>query len=573
MPLTLREAMTLVEPLRQSRVVGGEGGLDNVVQSVNVMEVPDILEWVHPGELLVTTMYPLRDDAAAIEALVPRLADKGLAGLAVTPSGYMDEFPPAMVRAANERSFPLIELPQRVSFIDIIQPITSEILRLQARELIQSVEIHRQFIDLVLSGGTYRDIAQGIAQRVHRPVTIVDRFRRVLGEGFLMGETSAHKPFLRDEAGGDRYLNDLYRPRALAPMEGSEAVLRVVEGPAGSVEHVACPVLVGPMTLGEIIVWGPWADPPSSMDLIVVQHGTTVAALKMMEARSIAEAEERFRNEILEGLLSLSPDERGRAIQQSNDLGNRLAPPYAVVLVGPDRLRGTTLTKVESIEKRNLDSSLHLSERYIRILQPAASFWYQGPRLVVFLPLPRPARAESRARLVQELQTVCDRIRAENAPYTVSMGVSPGVFDLDDFRSAYECARQSLQIGSAQEAGGTGRVTHYEDLGLFRVVSVAENPAGVERFCLDAIGPLLAYDRENDANLAVTLRSFLEHNQNSAKTAKLLFVHYNTLRYRIDRAKEILGDFSENPQQRLEIELALQLYPLIGRFPPAERPR
>jgi len=573
MPLTLREAMTLVEPLRQSRVVGGEGGLDNVVQSVNVMEVPDILEWVHPGELLVTTMYPLRDDAAAIEALVPRLADKGLAGLAVTPSGYMDEFPPAMVRAANERAFPLIELPQRVSFIDIIQPITSEILRLQARELIQSVEIHRQFIDLVLSGGTYRDIAQGIAQRVHRPVTIVDRFRRVLGEGFLMGETSAHKPFLRDEAGGDRYLNDLYRPRALAPMEGSEAVLRVVEGPAGSVEHVACPVLVGPMTLGEIIVWGPWADPPSSMDLIVVQHGTTVAALKMMEARSIAEAEERFRNEILEGLLSSSPDERGRAIQQSNDLGNRLAPPYAVVLVGPDRLRGTTLTKVESIEKRNLDSSLHLSERYIRILQPAASFWYQGPRLVVFLPLPRPARAESRARLVQELQTVCDRIRAENAPYTVSMGVSPGVFDLDDFRSAYECARQSLQIGSAQEAGGTGRVTHYEDLGLFRVVSVAENPAGVERFCLDAIGPLLAYDRENDANLAVTLRSFLEHNQNSAKTAKLLFVHYNTLRYRIDRAKEILGDFSENPQQRLEIELALQLYPLIGRFPPAERPR
>ena len=565
--------MTLVEPLRQARVVAGEGGLDNVVHSVNVMEVPDILEWVHPGELLVTTMYPLRDDAAAIEALVPRLADKGLAGLAVTPSGYMDEFPPAMVRAANERAFPLIELPQRVSFIDIIQPITSEILRLQARELIQSVEIHRQFIDLVLSGGTYRDIAQGIAQRVHRPVTIVDRFRRVLGEGFLMGETSAHKPFLRDEAGGDRYLNDLYRPRALAPMEGSEAVLRVVEGPAGSVEHVACPVLVGPMTLGEIIVWGPWADPPSSMDLIVVQHGTTVAALKMMEARSIAEAEERFRNEILEGLLSSSPDERGRAIQQSNDLGNRLAPPYAVVLVGPDRLRGTTLTKVESIEKRNLDSSLHLSERYIRILQPAASFWYQGPRLVVFLPLPRPARAESRARLVQELQTVCDRIRAENAPYTVSIGVSPGVFDLDDFRSAYECARQSLQIGSAQEAGGTGRVTHYEDLGLFRVVSVAENPAGVERFCLDAIGPLLAYDRENDANLAVTLRSFLEHNQNSAKTAKLLFVHYNTLRYRIDRAKEILGDFSENPQQRLEIELALQLYPLIGRFPPAERPR
>ena len=67
MPLTLRQAMTFVEPLRKSKVLAGERGLDNPVQSVNVMEVPDILEWVRPGELLVTTMYPLRDDAAAIE--------------------------------------------------------------------------------------------------------------------------------------------------------------------------------------------------------------------------------------------------------------------------------------------------------------------------------------------------------------------------------------------------------------------------------------------------------------------------------------------------------------------------
>ncbi len=79
MPLTLREAMKLVEPLKKSKVLAGDQGLDNAVQSVNVMEVPDILEWVRPGELLVTTMYPLRDDAAALKTLVPQLADKGLA--------------------------------------------------------------------------------------------------------------------------------------------------------------------------------------------------------------------------------------------------------------------------------------------------------------------------------------------------------------------------------------------------------------------------------------------------------------------------------------------------------------
>ena len=160
--------MTEVEPLRQSHLVAGERGLDNIVQFVNVMEVPDISAWVHPGELLVTTLYPLRNDAAALEALIPKLAVKGLAGLAVT-LGYIDQFPPGMVEAADELGFPLIELPQNISFIDIIQPLTSKILDLQAGELVQSGNIHRQFIDLVLRGGGYPDIALGLAQLVKRP--------------------------------------------------------------------------------------------------------------------------------------------------------------------------------------------------------------------------------------------------------------------------------------------------------------------------------------------------------------------------------------------------------------------
>jgi purine catabolism regulator len=565
MPLTLREAMNLVEPLKKSRVIAGDRGLDNIVKSVNVMEVPDILEWVRPGELLVTTMYPLRDDVAAIDTLVPHLANKGLAGLAVTPSGYMDEFPATMIQSANELGFPLIELPEKVSFIDIIQPITSEILKLQANELIESEEIHRQFIELVLSGGTYRDIAQGIAQRVNKPVTIVDQFRRVLGEGFIMGHPQVDKAFIREEVGGDQYLNDLYHPQLISNMKGSKALFKTVDSPTGPIEHIVFPVVVGPMAFGEIIVWGRLQEPPKSIELIAIDHGTTVAALKMMEMRSIAQAEERFRNEILEGLLSSIPDERDRAFQLSHDVGSRLIPPYAVILVGPDSPKGTTLTKVQSIEKRNIDSSLHLSERYIRAIEAAASFWYQGPRLVVFYPISSSKLTESRSYLIHELQTICERIGAENAPYTVSMGISPAVFDLGEFRLAYECARQGLEIGSRLHTKKTGRITHYEDLGLFRIVSIAESLTSLERFCYDAIGPLLMYDQENDTDLASTLRTFLEQNQNSTKTAKILYIHYNTLRYRLERIKAILGDILGNPRQRLEIELALQLYPFVKR--------
>ena len=566
MPLTLREAMTLVEPLRKSKVLAGEQGLDNVLQSVNVMEVPDILEWVHPGELLVTTMYPLRDNEAALETLVPRLAEKRLAGLAVTPSDYLNVLPQCMVESADRLGFPLLELPEKVSFIDIIQPITNVILKLQADELRESERIHKQFIQLVLGGGSYGDIAQEIAQRLERPVFIVDRFRRVLGEGQVIGKSQSYRVLTRDEQGGDRYLGRNYQPEVIEKLPGSGAVRKVVSGPDGVIEHVAYPVMVGPMPLGEIIVWGPMEKPHQSIELIAIEHGSTVAALKMMERRAIAEVEERFRNEILEGLLSVEPAERDSAIRLSTDLGHRLVSPFAVIVVAPDFPSDTPLTKVKSIEQRNIGSSLYLARRYIRAIEPNASFWYQGPRLVVFFPFWRRAASDARDLLTRELRFICDRIKGENEPYSVSMGVSTIAHDLEDFRFAHDCAKQSLELGPTLQDSNIALVTHYDELGLFRVVSSGKNAAGLDQFCQDTIGPLLEHDSANRADLLRTLRVYLEQNQNSARAAKLLFIHYNTLRHRIKRVKEILGNDLENPQRRMAIEVALQIYPLVSRY-------
>ncbi len=559
MPLTLREALSTIEPLRQSRVVAGERGLDNIVHFVNVMEVPDILQWVHPGELLVTTMYPLRDSAAEIEQLIPRLYEKQLAGLAVNPLAYINEFPQCMIDAANELGFPLIQLPQNVSFIDIIQPLTSKLLALQANELMQSGNIHRQFIDLVLSGGGYSDIAQGIAQLVKHPVSIVDRFRRVLGNGFVIDQMRVPKLFVRDEPGGDSYLTESYKPELFCPLPGSAAKRMVVKSSEGDIEHIVCPVKVGMMVLGEIIVWGPLALPQSSTELMAIEHGSTVTALKMMERRSMEGVEQRFRKETLDGLLSDEPSARERAMSLARDLGLRLNAPYAVILVGPDLPPGSLIPRAQS----QFDSSLHLALRYLCTIRPDAVFWIEGPRLVIFYPLQPHELPGAKRALLQDLDQICRRISTENAPYTVSMGISSSGVDLNEFRHAYHCARQSLEIGRVFQGKAGACVTHYEDLGILRVISLTES-SSIERFCEDTIGAVLAYDKQNGTELITTLRVFLEQNQNLAQAAKALNIHYNTLRYRLDRIRELLGDALEHPQQRLALEVALHLISLQG---------
>src|SRR5450432_1422139 len=98
-PLKVRELLDLPS-LAGSEVLAGIGGLDLLVTRINVMEVPDILPWVKPHELLLTTGFPLRDadtgqpfEAAALVELVEGLADRGVAALGVKAGRYLDALP------------------------------------------------------------------------------------------------------------------------------------------------------------------------------------------------------------------------------------------------------------------------------------------------------------------------------------------------------------------------------------------------------------------------------------------------------------------------------------------------
>src|SRR4051812_28979739 len=95
-----------------ARVLAGASGLDRVVQRLNVMEVPDILPWVKPHELLLTTGYPLRHDPTGLVDLVRELDARGLAALGVKLHRYLDELPAPVLAEADRLGFPIIEIAE-----------------------------------------------------------------------------------------------------------------------------------------------------------------------------------------------------------------------------------------------------------------------------------------------------------------------------------------------------------------------------------------------------------------------------------------------------------------------------
>ena len=111
---------------------------------------------------------------------------------------------------------------------------------------------------------------------------------------------------------------------------------------------------------------------------------------------------------------------------------------------------------------------------------------------------------------------------------------------------------------------GDGALTHVDGLGIYRLLALIPDSAQLRRFVDDALGELANDDSPEHADLRQTLTILIDTNMNVAETARLLFFHYNTLRYRITKLEKMLGPFTTDPELRLTLALALKVHQMRG---------
>jgi sugar diacid utilization regulator len=141
----------------------------------------------------------------------------------------------------------------------------------------------------------------------------------------------------------------------------------------------------------------------------------------------------------------------------------------------------------------------------------------------------------------------------------VQMGVSRRAETVLDLPEAYREARQALVIGSMIH-GEKEFVTSYGELGVKRLLYLMIDHTELDRFYEENLEPLEVYDAEWESELVPTLRVYLEHGANLNSTARALFIHRHTLRYRLEQIADIL----ECDIDSQEVLLNLQIAFLIG---------
>jgi purine catabolism regulator len=253
-------------------------------------------------------------------------------------------------------------------------------------------------------------------------------------------------------------------------------------------------------------------------DLLVLHHGQTALAFELSRRRAVSAAELRLAGDLLEDLEDNRLDER-EAARRMAAFGLEADRDYAALLAVPRNGLSSERLREEVAEQLERESVQYLSTA--RRDRAAFLVGAGGEREVLALAR-RVAQAEPLARV------------AVGRP---ARGSALG-------RSLVE-ARAALDAAN-------GDVASYRDLGALELL-LSLPDAALEAFVDRVLGPAA----ENTA-LVGSLTALLDAGCRWSEAAEQLGVHRHTLRYRMDRLREQTGRHPDDPEQRMELWLAVK---------------
>jgi len=129
----------------------------------------------------------------------------------------------------------------------------------------------------------------------------------------------------------------------------------------------------------------------------------------------------------------------------------------------------------------------------------------------------------------------------------------------------YRAGKEALLAANVGEAEGRA-MTAFEETGAYRLLlpAMSEDPAELERFYEETVATLVAYDDQYETDLLVTVETFLEQDGNVTPTAERMFTHRHTVRYRLERVRDLSGHDIFSTEGREKLGLGLKAMRVLG---------
>lgn len=519
------------------KVLNENADLTRGVTTVESTEAPDVARYIPQNTLLITTGMAFQNEPEKMCRFLEDLSECHCAAVAVKLGRFLDTLDERVIAAADALGLPLLQIPMDKTLGNVYHELLSFIWNNRNGHLLGALNAGQKISGLILQGSSLKNIIENVSMIFNKPAMVIDLFEEILAYGGSFGRGAREKAA---QAAGE----------LIGKKELEEAPYFIFM--QGEVSYSMYPVKGVGRNTHYIIM--PGFTPREKEEYLLIME-QVVVALEMYFYRElyVKYNEMKSKEEFMRLLLK----------QEDRDIWNEqllltVGAHYGLECISEYRVVFLEI-KQEKNRKFNPVNFSKREERYILLFDWISQLLAAEHEILIF-----PQKSDWRyVCLVQNGKSdylkamlhIHDMVKEK---FGLDMVIAQGgvVSSLLNTKNSYDQAEQSMTDGSRDKDFPyllSYRPRNMKE--LFKFIPERE----VRDTCRVTLRELAYPENQTEEELRKTLQTYLACGSCITKTAESLFVHRNTIKYRLKKCEEILGTDLSEEETRFQVKLALLL--------------
>lgn len=531
---------------KNSKVLAGAGGLSNRIIKVNVLVDPDILKFVKEGEFLLTTAYYFTTTTLEEQKkLINELVHHKLSGIGIKVKPHLKALPKEIIELANELNLPLIEIEHEISFTDVMASLYSDIFDHQSHVIRKVEKVHNDSMNTVLKGGGLADIVESLSNTLGNPIVVKDlHFEELI---YSKNINADQQVMLSDN------LSNVKKDQMKLLADGSTVIDRQTLEDK-EMDRIIVPILVKSNIYGYLSVFGLGKE-LSSFDSLYLESVSPIIAMEFIKKISVQEVENKYKSEFFEDLISLDERRKSKAIERASYYRLDKSAYYNILSIKFDNAVEMTSDEYS----QNITKAMYLIDLICKDSGKTYLRANKGKKVYVLM-MWNEMNSDQNKRFIELAEKVNDVLSSKIQHLNTRVGLGRTYPGIDNVHKSLKDSEKAID---ASKNYVDSNVIEFETLGIYKIFCQDNLKEELISFYNATLKPLVDYDRKRDTELVKSLIVYFETNGNLKKMSELLFTHYNTVLYRMNRIQEITSKSLDTERDRYGLQTALKIMKIL----------
>ncbi|MDR0921115.1 MAG: PucR family transcriptional regulator [Lactobacillales bacterium] len=538
--ISIQEIVKLAE-FNQSDLISTKNGLLNVVETVTIMDIPNMDDWVKKGDLLIIGLFL---ETHLTEKFLHRLHEKEIAGI-ITKKKFKHFLTPELIQLFHLYNIPIIIIEDKYSWSDVMTPIQRLIIEKQTISLRETEQFHQTIFRSLSDEQSLNNLCSAIYNVSGLSLAVVDENFNLLDSSFDFSWGEVFEDFSSKKLSNWMTIGHDVDGKPINGFCFTQSIKQ-----AETLRFFFFPLYKKRKIENFIVLKPPIFFKELNSEIVAkLQSFSSFYQLKKTIFLEFQKANLHYRNLILEELLNSTSPDSIKKRKYSLVLGTQLEQQYRLVLV--KNLKQTDRID-DSEEFLNFEHQFYktqFSNENI-LLFNKDKYWF----LLV---------GESYSSIEFFIESLYTLLKETYKHSSFQMGIS----DLQPFwklTAAWQEAKQALLF--TENNTNVKPVQFYKDLGIFKLFIDdfgKINQYFIQKMLEDFVYPIIDYDTHTKTELYHTLETYFANDFSHTQTCKMLFIHKNTLRARLKKIEEILSVNINNADTLMNLHLGIRLNQVI----------